>query len=178
MSKHPTHSAPPVQSEGEGKKRGRLPIIGWREWVALPELGISNIKVKVDTGARTSALHAINIHYIARHGKIVVRFDVHPLQRNTKKLVRCEAPLIEERYVTDSGGTRTLRPVIETPIDLYGELHLAELTLVGRDEMGFRMLLGRQAIRGRFLVNPGGSYLAGRPAPRKRKKGVKAKAKS
>jgi hypothetical protein len=146
------------------------PVIGWREWVQLPGLGIERVKAKVDTGARTSCLHAINIHYISKHGKVLVRFDVHPQQRTTREVVRCEAPLIEERPVTDSGGKRTVRPVVEAQIELHGERFPVELTLISRDEMGFRMLLGRQALKGRYLVNPGRSYLAGRPKRRKKKK--------
>ena len=108
-------------------------------------------------------MHAINIRYINRHGATWVHFEVHPLQRNTKQLISCEAPLIEERMVRDSGGKSTLRPVIETMVTLCGkDLHV-ELTLVSRGTMGFRMLIGRQAIRGEFLVNAGRSYLGGKP---------------
>lgn len=149
--------------DGEAIKPTRLAVIGWREWIALPELGISRLKVKVDTGARTSALHAFNIHYFARQGRLWARFDVHPLQRDSKTIAQCEAPLIDERYVTDSGGRRTLRPVVETQIAIGATLHTVELTLITRDSMGFRMLLGRQAIRGRFLVDPGRSFLAENP---------------
>lgn len=148
-------------------------IIGWREWVGLPAFGIERLKAKVDTGARTSALHAVNIHYVSRHGKVWVRFDLHPRQRTTKQIVHCEAQLLEERYITDSGGKRTLRPVIVLDLELAGELFPAELTLVSRDTMGFRMLLGRQALKSRCVVNPGRSYLATSRA----KKGAKAAAK-
>ena len=146
-------------------------LVGWREFVALPDLGIIRIKAKVDTGARTSALHAINIRYFVRAGKTWVKFDVHPLQRTTKQVVACEAPLIEERYIRDSGGKRTLRPVIETVVRLKGRKIKVELTLVSRGTMGFRMLIGRQALRGQFLVHPGRSYLGGKLISRK----VKAK---
>jgi hypothetical protein len=146
-----------------------LSILGWREYVGLPEIGIDRIKVKIDTGARTSALHAINIVYVSRHGATWVHFDVHPRQRNTKRLVHCEAPLVEERLVSDSGGRRTLRPVIETAVVLAGRRIAVEITLVSRDTMGFRMLIGRQALRGRFLVDPGSSYRFGRRRPKPRK---------
>ncbi len=154
-----------------------LPAIGWREFVALPRLGVDRIKAKVDTGARTSSLHAINIIYVTRQGQTHVRFEVHPKQRNTKSLVHCEAPLLEERHVTDSGGTRTLRPVIETEVVLAGKTLKLELTLISRAEMGFRMLIGRQAMRGSFVVDPGHSYLGTKkktpklatPPPRARK---------
>ena len=151
-----------------------LPPIGWREYVGLPALGIDRIKAKVDTGARTSALHAINILYVFRAGETWVQFDVHPIQRNTKRVVHCEAPLVEERYVCDSGGKRTLRPVIETAVLLNGKKFKLELTLISRDEMGFRMLIGRQAVRGRFVVDPGQSFLGGR---RKKKKTKRKKVK-
>lgn len=139
-----------------------LAVIGWREWVGLPALGVERVKAKVDTGARTSALHAINIHYVTRHGRVYVRFDLHPLQRDAKQVVSCEAALVEERYVTDSGGKRTLRPVIVTDLAIFGQKHPAELTLISRDEMGFRMLLGRQALKGRYVVDSGHSFLGGR----------------
>lgn len=149
-----------IKKRDESVGATALPIqIGWREWVSMPDLGIKRIKVKVDTGARTSSLHAINIHYVKKHGRTIVRFEVHPLQRDTSTVVHAEAPLIEERYVTNSGGKKTLRPVIETPIHIMGEIISAEITLISRDEMGFRMLLGRQAIRNHFLVNPGKSFL-------------------
>ena len=103
-----------------------------------------------------------------------MQFEVHPVQRNTKRVVHCEAPLVEERYVCDSGGKRTLRPVIQTTVLLNGKDIEVELTLVSRDTMGFRMLIGRQALRGRFVVDPGQSFLGGR---RKKKKKTRKKKK-
>jgi hypothetical protein len=144
---------------GPMTKRHKRSVIGWREWVSLPQLGIESIKVKTDTGARTSALHAYDVHV----SQDVVRFKVHPVQRNTKQVVACAAPLIEHREVRSSLGRLSLRPVIRTEIVLLEARWNIELTLVPRDAMGFRMLLGRQAIRGRFIVDPGRSYLAGRP---------------
>jgi len=175
MQKTPPQTTLPQLPEASGREP-RV-TIGWREYLSLPALGIDRIKAKVDTGARTSALHAINILYVTRLGVTWVQFDVHPFQRSSKRVVRCEAPLIEERYVTDSGGNRTLRPVIETQIALHGYVVAVELTLISRAEMGFRMLLGRQAIRGQFLVDPGHSYLSRtRPLVRKTKtKKTKAK---
>lgn len=140
-----------------------LGTIGWREWVRLPELGITAIKAKVDTGARTSALHAIDMHFERRRGAPVVRFKVHPLQRDAHFTILAEAEVIEHRRVRSSGGHDTLRPVIVTPLELLGQRWDIELTLVSRDAMGFRMLLGRQALRGRVAVDPGHSFLAGRP---------------
>ena len=137
-------------------------IIGWREWVSLSELGIGKIKAKIDTGARTSALHAYDVlEYMEGH-RTMVKFKVHPLQKSTLSVRYAKAEIIDKRLVRDSGGKVTLRPVILTTLrvgDLRWEI---ELTLVNRDQMGFRMLLGRQALRGHLLVNPQKSYLFGR----------------
>ena len=137
------------------------PIIGWREWLELPELGVRQIKVKVDTGARTSALHVTDIKKIRVGRQEYVEFNIHPKQHSSKPVRRCRAHLIEERRVTSSTGTSSVRPVIETPIRLGDVEWMIEITLVNRDIMGFRMLLGRQAIRKGFLVHPGKSYLLG-----------------
>ncbi len=137
--------------------------IGWREWVALPELGVTRIKAKIDTGARSSALHAFAVERVRRRGKDVVRFAIHPLQRSSRREVVAEAEMVDERTVRSSNGVHALRPVIITRIELLGETWPIELTLASRDEMGFRMLLGRQAMRGRFLIDPGRSYMAGKP---------------
>lgn len=146
-----------------------MQVIGWREYANLPDLKIQGIKAKIDTGARSSSLHAINIEYFSRHGERWVRFEVHPEQRSAQMVINCQAPLLDMRHVKDSGGTRTLRPVIETTIKL-GEVEIvAELTLISRGNMGFRMLIGRQAIRGRFLVDPGHSYKMGRRKKKKKK---------
>lgn len=143
------------------RKRRAYPLIGWREWVALPELGIKEIKAKIDTGARSSALHAFDLEEFTRKGKPWVRFVVHPVQRSPHPEIECSAPLVDRRLVRSSGGRTTLRPVIHTPVALGGSVWPIEITLVNRDVMGFRMLLGRQAVRGRFLVNPGRSFLNG-----------------
>lgn len=149
------------------KKRPResLPILGWREWIALPDLSIPRIKVKVDTGARTSALHAFDVERLEVGGKPWVRFRVHPIQRDARTTVQAEAPLVDERQVRSSSGKATWRPVVSTSLVIGGHSYPIELTLVRRDLMGFRMLLGRQAIRGRYLVDPRSSYLAGKIPP-------------
>lgn len=139
-------------------KERDLPHIGWREWVALPELGIPWIKAKVDTGARTSALHAYEIEYFRRRGERWTRFTVHPLQRDLLETIVVEAPVLEERIVRSSLGHPTIRPVIVTELAFAARRWPIEITLVSRDQMGFRMLLGRQAIRNRLLVDPGSSY--------------------
>ncbi len=137
-------------------------IIGWRETIALPQLGISKIKAKIDTGARTSVLHAFHIQTSDRNGKKIIRFQVHPFQRDSKTTVTAEAELLEYREVRNSGGIAQLRPVILTEVELGGEKWSLELTLTNRDVMGFRMLLGRQAIRRKFLVDPGKSFIQSR----------------
>ncbi len=137
--------------------------LGWREWVALPGLAIPAIKAKVDTGARTSALHAHGIEYFRRQRREWVRFCMHPLQHNTELTVPCEAEVSDRRVVTDSGGHRERRYVITTVIRLGADEWPIELTLTKRNNMLFRMLLGRTAVAGRFVVDPRRSFLTGRP---------------
>jgi hypothetical protein len=140
-----------------------LTTVGWREWVALPELGVNSIKAKIDTGARTSALHAFHAKpFLLDDGRQVIRFGVHPVQRHRHPDVLCEAPLIGERVVISSNGQRELRFVIRTMLQIGASSWPIEITLTDRDQMGFRMLLGRQALAGRFLVDPGSSYKFGR----------------
>ncbi|EKU98601.1 hypothetical protein Lepto7375DRAFT_7904 [Leptolyngbya sp. PCC 7375] len=137
----------------------QLPLIGWREWVRLPEFGITSVKAKVDTGARSSSIHAINIEQFDAGGIPKVRFQIAPVQHDDRQLVQAEAKLLCQRTVTDSGGHTEKRPVVLTAVSLGGATWPIELTLTNRDVMGFRMLLGRQAIRDRFLVHPGHSFL-------------------
>jgi hypothetical protein len=146
--------------------------IGWREWVALPDLRVGAIKAKVDTGARTSALHAYNIAPFRRAGGLWLRFELHPIQRSEAMKVVCEARAIDERAVRNSGGGVERRYVIRTLLKLGEKSWPIELALANRDQMGFRMLLGRTALQGRALIEPGRSYLLGtRPArPRARRK--------
>ena len=135
--------------------------LGWEEWLALPDLGLPAIKAKIDTGARTSALHAFELEQFRRDGQEYVRFLMHPLQNRERLVVSCESPLLEMREVSDSGGHRELRPVIETRLVLKGTVWPIEITLTSRDTMRFRMLLGRQAMRKRLQVDPAASYLTG-----------------
>lgn len=138
-------------------------VVGWREWIALPGLGVAAVKAKIDTGARSSSLHAFHISEFQRDGVAWVRFDVHPLQRDAETVVGAEAPIMEYRQVRSSSGHLTRRPAIRAEIELNGQRWRIELTLAARDDMGFRMLLGREAVRGRFTVDPGRSYVVGKP---------------
>ena len=144
-----------------------LGIIGWREWVALPDLGLAAIKAKIDTGARTSALHAYQIDPYVDAGRDMICFLIHPIQRDFDFSVECHAPVLDVRQVTDSGGHREERYVIESDIEIGGERWPIELTLTNRDTMRFRMLLGRTAMAGRFVVDPAVSYANGKLRPRK-----------
>lgn len=137
--------------------------IGWREWVQLPDLGVVEVKAKVDTGADSSSLHAFNLERFDREGVPYVRFRVHPRRRSAKSVVECEAELIGEKKVRNPGGRIESRPVIRTRVVVAGEEIEALVNLTSRDEMGFRMLLGRRTIRNRFVVDPGRSYLGPRP---------------
>jgi hypothetical protein len=136
-------------------------IIGWREWLNLPALGISGVKAKIDTGARTSALHAFYTEFFLRDDQDWVRFGVHPDQGDNSREIHCESPVLERRVVTDSGGHKEERPVIVTDIDFNGYKRQIEITLTDRDTMRFKMLLGRTAIRRGFLVSPGQSFMLG-----------------
>ena len=150
------------------KASSNLPIIGWREWLALPELGIKKIKAKVDTGARSSSLHAYDLQLFEKNSEMYVRFKVHPVQRNSKEVVETEAKILEYRSVRSSSGKAELRPVILSSVELLGQIWSVDLTLTNRDAMGFRMLLGREAIRRKFLVDTGNSYYGGRPKRKKK----------
>lgn len=139
-----------------------LPVIGWREWIALPELKVSAIKVKVDTGATTSAMHAFDLKVTRRSGRSVACFVVHPYQRDQHVTLRAEAPVIDERWIRSSSGHRELRPVIETSLAMGGSQWPIEITLTNRDAMGFRMLLGRSALRGHYVIDVSRSFMLGK----------------
>ncbi|MAE73136.1 MAG: ATP-dependent zinc protease [Bdellovibrionaceae bacterium] len=144
------------------------PIIGWREWVGFPDLDLPKIKAKIDTGARTSSLHAVDLEYHTRRGKTYVTFVVHPVQRTVRRSVEVTAQVIEFKEVRSSNGHVSRRPTIKTRLELLGQQWETEVTLADRNEMGFRLLLGRQAIRDRFLVDVSRSYMGGR-VPGKRR---------
>lgn len=140
-----------------------LEVIGWREWLILPDLQINKIKAKVDTGARSASLHAFDLEFYRKAGHEYIRFKVHPEQRNSKKTQECKAKVLEYRRVKSSNGRSERRPVILTKVSLFGQVWPIEVTLTNRDEMGFRMLLGRECIKKRFLVDVSRSYCATKP---------------
>ena len=140
-------------------------LVGWREWVGLPQLGIDWLKAKVDTGAQTSSLHAFGLREFERDGEPWVRFEVHPWQRSADDAVRVELPVHDRRKVRSSSGHSERRAVVLMDVRLRGRVIPAEVTLTRRDAMGFRMLLGRELLRNGFLVDAGASYLGGK-APR------------
>ena len=160
---------PPRPTKKTGQKKTRAgrqrPSIGWREWVGLPQLGIAAIKAKIDTGAASSSLHAFQLQRFERGGEPWVRFEIHPLQRSRDAAVWAEAPLAGEKLVRNPGGRQELRPFVDTEVAWNGHVWKIRLNLTSRDEMGFRMLLGREAVRRRFLVDPGRSFLGDSPSP-------------
>ena len=147
-----------------------LLTLGWREWAGLPELGINRIKTKVDTGARTSALHAFEIRSFTENGVQRVEFKIHPKQRDNESVIVCTSDVLDERVVTDSGGHKENRWVIVTPVSIGPHSWPIEITLTARDDMRFRMLLGRTAINGRARVDPSRSYIVGKKRRKKKKK--------
>ena len=144
------------------KLKQKKMVIGWREWLALPDLGIQAIKAKVDTGARTSALHTFGLEPFEKDGTLKVKFTVHPLQRRNDIEVCCVADVVDRRRVTSSDGQNEKRYVIQTIVALGDIRWPIELTLTNRRSMRFRMLLGRAAVTGPLLVDPAKSYLTGR----------------
>lgn len=144
--------------------------VGWREWVGLPDLGVEHLKAKIDTGARTSALHAFDLSEFTRDGAEWVRFSVHPWQRSAEDSLEVECPVHDRRTVRSSNGQVQERVVILTGVRLVDRVVSTEITLTRRDEMGFRMLIGREALRQGFVVDSGRSYLGGRPAKKVRRR--------
>ena len=140
-----------------------LTMVGWREWITLPDLKLPMIKAKIDTGARTSCLHAFNIEEFIKHEKQWIRFGIHPHQDDLETEVFCEAEIFDKRMVTDSGGHKETRYVITTHMSLGNESWPIEITLTNRDTMLFRFLLGRTAMQNKVIVNPAASFLTGEP---------------
>jgi len=141
----------------------KILTVGWREWFSLPELGLPRIKAKIDTGARTSCLHAFQVDPFTRDGDKWVRFGIHPHQDDSKTEVFCEAKVIDERMISDSGGHQENRYIIMTEVVLSEQSWPIEVSLTNRDTMKFRMLLGRTAMEDRIIVDASKSYLHGKP---------------
>ena len=135
--------------------------IGCEEWCALPELALPAIKARVDSGAKTSSIHAFNINTFRREGNLWVSFEVHPLQNNRRTVIRCEKPVKDRRTIKSSNGDSEMRYVVASPIKMGSELWEIELTLTNRDSMGYRMLLGREAMSDKLLIDPSTSFCLG-----------------
>ncbi len=169
----PLEDAVPSRPETGAKKRtpSRSRIdVGWREWAGLPELGVDAVKAKIDTGARTSSLHAFDLETFKKGTVLWTRFRVHPIQRKATPEIVCTARVLEMRRVRSSSGHVDERPVIETTLTMGDHAWPIELTLASRDAMGFRMLLGRQALRGQCVIDPGRSFVASKRPKRKTRK--------
>jgi len=137
--------------------------LGWREWVGLPGVGVEWLKAKIDTGARTSSLHAFGLHTFARDGAEWARFEVHPWQRSSADAIEVELPVFDRRPVRSSSGHVEERVVVLLDLRLDGDVVPAEVTLTSRDAMGFRMLVGREVLSRGFVVDCAASYLGGKP---------------
>lgn len=148
-----------LDKNNPSKPKRKYKKVGWREWVGLPELGITKIKAKIDTGARTSALHAFSLQPFEEAGLDKIAFQIHPFQHDTETVIQCVAPVVDRRWVTDSGGHEEERYVIYTPISIAGHTWPIEITLTERENMLFRMLIGRSALRKRYVVNPARSFI-------------------
>lgn len=142
-------------------------VIGWREWIHLPELSKRMIKAKIDTGARTSAIHAEDIKIFRRGQKRFARFKLLPDQKSERKSKIVEMEMVEKRKVRSSIGHESVRPVVKTELKIGEFIFPIELTLVNRDIMGFRMLIGREALKEHFLIDPQKSFLVSKDLNRK-----------
>lgn len=150
-------------SKAKNSRTNGKTLIGRTEWCAFPDLGLPAVKARIDTGARTSALHAFDIQVFTKDDQKYVRFKIHPLQRNSKLVRECEAILVQKRIVISSNGEREKRYVIKTPLQFPCCTIPAEVTLTSRDKMRFRMLLGREALKkARFIVDPAKSLVLGK----------------
>ena len=146
-----------------------LKIIGWREWVKLPDIGIKRVKAKIDTGALSSSLHAFDIE-LQEHLEVpMVKFKVQPIQKDRSQVIEASAPVHEFRKVRSSNGQTTTRPVIQTTVEIFSIRYQIDVTLFDRTKMGFRMLIGREALRKRFVVDSNKSYCGGKPKKKKKR---------
>lgn len=150
------------RATGVAGKKAAPPLVGWREWVGLPELGAPRIKAKIDTGAKTSAIHAFRVQVVKRGGVEYAEFYLHPNQQRKKPEIFCSAPVIDRRSIKSSSGQVEKRLIIRTRLSIGGREFPIDLSLANRDSMGFRLLLGRDVLRKKFLINPGASFLLGK----------------
>ena len=153
---------PALKKRAKTTKKAPPALIGWREWAAFPDLGADRIKAKIDTGAKTSAVHAYRIKTEMRDGVLWADFFLHPMQKKKRPEIKCTAPVVARRKVRSSNGSEEVRNIIETTLRLGGRAWKIQLSLARRDEMGFRLLLGRDALRKKFIIDPGASFLLGR----------------
>lgn len=145
-------------------------VAGWREWIGLPEQGVPWIKAKLDTGARTSAVHAFDLEELERDDGTWVRYSIHPWQRSDDDATVAESRVLDRRAIRSSSGHVDERYVVSMDLTLVGRTVTAEVSLSSRDEMGFRLLVGREALRQGFLVDASRSYVGGRPRRAVRRK--------
>ena len=141
-------------------------VIGSEEWCCLPDLSLPAIKARIDSGAKTSSIHAFNIQTFRRRGELWASFEVHPIQNDRHTVVRCERPIVDRRSVKSSSGVAETRYVVTSSLEMGDETWDIELTLANRDSMGYRMLLGREAMTGRLLIDPAQRFCLGEISPR------------
>ncbi len=167
------HSKPATMATSQRTappKKEPLKTVGWREWVAFPEFGGPSVRAKVDTGARTSAIHARNIKITTREGREIAEFDIYPHQRDSQTVLHCQAPIVARRRIRNSGGHVQDRVIVRTTIRLGEDVFEIDLSLTRRDRMGYRMLLGRRALKKRYVVDAGRSYVQGPSKSGRRRK--------
>ena len=166
MSTTPAPTDPEPVSELEASQA----IVGWREWVALPQAGVDWVKAKIDTGARSSSIHAFDLEILEQDDREWVRFSIHPWQRSDEEAHELTLPLLDRREVRSSNGQTEQRYAVAMDVTLAGRTITTVMTLSNRDEMGFRMLIGREALERGFLVDSSRSYAGGKPKRAVRRK--------
>jgi hypothetical protein len=164
-----TTPAPP-DSEPVSEPEASQAIVGWREWVALPQAGVDWVKAKIDTGARSSSIHAFDLEIFEQDDREWVRFSIHPWQRSDDEAHELTLPVLDRREVRSSNGQTEQRYAVAMDVTLAGRTITTVMTLSNRDEMGFRMLIGREALERGFLVDSSRSYAGGKPRRAVRRK--------
>jgi hypothetical protein len=159
----PSTSRKKVKSAKKTVTKAQPMEIGWREWVALPEFGVGRIKAKIDTGAKTSAIHAYRIQELEQDGASYAEFYLHPMQNRNKPEIFCIAPIVDKRLIKSSNGVAQERLIVRTTLEMGERSWEIDLSLTNRDDMGFRLLIGRDALRKNIVIRPGRSFLTGKP---------------